>query len=110
MNRALGSLGLAMKAGKVQSGADVCDKLIKAGAACLILIDAGASPASRKALTDACAFYQVPYRLVPPEELGRAIGRPGRMAAAVTDKTLATRLSALLDDAVTTIDETRGCM
>ncbi len=104
MNRALGSLGLAMRAGRVQSGEAVCDRLIKAGEACLILIDAGASPASRKAVIDACAFYQVPYRLIAPDDLGRAIGRPGRMVAAITDRTLATRLSALLDDAVTTID------
>ena len=104
MNRALGSLGLAMRAGRVQSGADACDKLIKAGSACLILIDAGASPATRKAMTDACAYYSVPYRLVPAGELGRAIGRSGRMAAAITDRAFAARLIALLDAAATTID------
>ncbi|MBO4299007.1 MAG: ribosomal L7Ae/L30e/S12e/Gadd45 family protein [Clostridia bacterium] len=104
MNRALGSLGLTMKAGRVQSGEANCDKLIKAGGAYLILIDAGASPASRKAITDACAYYHVPYCLIEPGELGRAIGKPGRMAAAVTDKALAARLAALLGGAVTTID------
>ena len=104
MNRALGSLGLAMKAGRVQSGADTCDKLIKAGSAHLILIDAGASAASRKAVTDACAYYNVPYRLVPAGELGQAIGKSGRMVAAITDRAFAARLIALLEDAATTID------
>ena len=99
MNRALGSLGLAMRAGRVQSGAETCDKLIKAGAAFLILIDAGASEASRKALTDACAYYSVPYRLVPAGELGQAIGKSGRMAAAITDRAFAARVGALLEDA-----------
>ena len=47
MNRALGSLGLAMKAGRVQSGEENCLKLVKAGAAFLLLIDAGASAASK---------------------------------------------------------------
>lgn len=104
MNRALGSLGLAMKAGRVQSGEANCEKLIKAGAACLVLIDAGASAASKKAVTDACRYYETPYRLIAPGELGQAIGKPGRMVAAITDKALAARLTALLDDAVTTID------
>ncbi|MBR3503352.1 MAG: ribosomal L7Ae/L30e/S12e/Gadd45 family protein [Clostridia bacterium] len=99
MNRALGSLGLAMRAGRVESGAETCDKLIKAGAAYLILIDAGASPASQKALTDACAYHSVPYRLIPAGELGRAIGKSGRMAAAITDRAFAARLRALLEDA-----------
>ena len=104
MNRALGSLGLAMKAGKVQSGADVCDKLMRAGEAHLILIDAGASPATRKAMTDACAHHSVPYRLVPAGELGQAIGKDGRMVAAITDRAFAARLNALLENAVSTID------
>ena len=99
MNRALGSLGLAMRAGRVQSGADTCDRLIKAGAAYLILIDAGASAASQKAVTDACAHYNVSYRLVPAGELGRAIGKGGRMVAAITDRAFAARLDALLEDA-----------
>ena len=104
MNRALGSLGLAMRSGRVQCGESVCDRLIKANAAHLILIDAGASQNTRKAVTDACAYYRVPYFLIPPDELGQAIGRSGRMVAAVTDKALAERLSALLRDAFTTID------
>ena len=99
MNRALGSLGLAMRAGRVQSGEANCDKLIKAGTAYLVLIDAGASPASRKAVTDACVYYNVPFRLIPAGELGQAIGRPGRMVAAITDQVLAARLCALLPQA-----------
>lgn len=104
MNRALGTLGLAMRAGRVQSGEANCDKLIKSGGACLVLIDEGASLPSRKAVTDACAHYSVPYRLIPAGELGQAIGRPGRMVAAITDQALAARLDALLRDAATTID------
>ena len=104
MNRALGSLGLACKAGRVQSGQAICDKLIKAGSAHLILIDAGASENTRKAVTDACAYYNVSYRLIPAGELGQAIGQPGRMVAAITDKALAERLNVLLDGAFTTIE------
>jgi len=104
VNRALGSLGLAMRAGFVQSGEATCERLVKAGAASLILIDAGASAASKKAVTDACAYYGVPHRLVPAGELGQAIGKPGRMAVAITDKAFAARLNALLEDTAITID------
>ena len=104
MNRALGSLGLACKAGRVQSGQAICDKLIKAGSAHLVLIDAGASANTRKAVTDACAYYNVSCRLIPEGELGRAIGQSGRMVAAITDKALAERLNVLLEGAFTTIE------
>ena len=99
MNRALGSLGLAMRAGRVQSGEENCLKLVKAGASFLLLIDAGASAASKKTATDACAHYNVPYRLIPAGDLGQAIGKSGRMVAAITDRTFAERLAALLEDA-----------
>ena len=46
MNRALGSLGLAMRSGRVQCGEAVCDRLIKTGEAKLILIDGGISAGS----------------------------------------------------------------
>ena len=104
MNRALSSLGLAMKAGRVQCGQSVCDKLIKSGGAQLILIDEGASDGTKKAVTDACAYYNVSYRLIPADELGRAIGKSGRMVAAITDKGLADRVCALLQDTFTTIE------
>ena len=95
MNRALGSLGLACKAGRVQSGQAICDKLIKAGSAHLILIDAGASANTRKAVTDACAYYEVPLIYAPEHELGDAIGKPGRMVAAITDPSMADRILEL---------------
>ena len=104
MNKALSSLGLAMKAGRVQCGQSVCDKLIKSGDARLILIDDGASAGTKKAVTDACAFYKVSYRFIPSGELGAAIGKPGRMVAAITDSALAERISVLLEAASTTID------
>lgn len=104
MNKALASLGLAMKAGRVQCGQSVCDKLIKSGGAHLILIDEGASAGTKKAVTDACAYYNVSYRLIPADELGQSIGKAGRMVAAITDKGLADRVSALLQDAFTSID------
>ena len=96
MSRALGGLGLAMRAGRVQCGESVCDKLSKAGGARLVLIDAAISPGSFKAVTDACRYYGVPYVMTPAGELGRAIGRTGRMTAVITDEGFAERLKGLL--------------
>ena len=104
MNNALGMLGLVMKSGRMQCGQSVCDKLIKSGEAQLILIDAGASQGTRKAVTDACAYYNIPFRLIPAGALGQAIGRSGRMVAAITDKALSARLIGMLQEAFTTID------
>ena len=99
MNRALGSLGLAMRSGRVVCGEENCEKLIKSGGAFLVLIDGAISAGSKKAVTDACAYRGVPYRILPEHALGAAIGRQGRMTAAVTDKAFALRLSELLGPA-----------
>ena len=95
---ALGLIGLCARAGKLVSGEQACDQQVKRGAAKLVLVDQGASPLTRKAFQDACAYYKVPLRLVPEGALGAAIGRPGRKAAAITDQALANRISQLLTD------------
>ena len=48
-----------------------------------------------KAITDACAYRQVPLIRAPEYALGDAIGKPGRMAAAITDEKLARRVIEL---------------
>ena len=47
MNRALGSLGLAMRSGRVVCGEENCEKLIKSGGAFLVLIDGAISATVR---------------------------------------------------------------
>lgn len=96
MNRGLGMLGLCARAGKLQSGGGACDQLIKRGEALLVLVDGGASVQTQKAVHDACAYYDVPMRRLPEGLLGEAIGRPGRMVAAITDRTFAERLNQLI--------------
>ena len=98
MNRILGMLGMAQRCGRLVTGEAPCRAAVRSGAACLVLVDEGASAGSRKTLGDACAHYGVPMGLLPPGELGQATGRPGRMAAAVTDASFAQRLMSLLDE------------
>ena len=49
------------------------------------------------AVSDACAFYQVPLVYAPEHELGDAIGKPGRMVAAITDPSMADRILELAE-------------
>ncbi|MBR0463802.1 MAG: ribosomal L7Ae/L30e/S12e/Gadd45 family protein [Clostridia bacterium] len=97
MNRALGTLGMAQRCGRVICGEEPCRTAVRSGKAHLVLVDEGASAGSRKALADTCAYYGVTLRLLPPQALGKALGRPGRMAAAVTDPSFADRLSRMLE-------------
>ena len=98
MNRAMGLLGLCARAGKVQSGEQAAELAVRRGQAELILLDGAASQGTRKAFQDACAYHSIPIRLTDAEELGWAIGKPGRRVAAITDGKLAKKLADMLPE------------
>lgn len=84
MNSKLNSaIGFAMKAGKLKSGDYVTEKLLRAKGAKIALIDSTASDNTKDKYRDICNYTGI--RLIEIEELGRWIGKPGRMVAAVTD-------------------------
>ena len=95
MNRALSMLGLCARAGKLVSGEKACLQLIRGGGAFAVLIDASAAKNAVKSITDACVHHQVTLLTAPENELGSAIGKPGRMVAAITDAKLAERVIEL---------------
>ena len=88
-------LGIAMRAGVLALGESGADKAIAAGEAGLVLVDAGASENTRKKFADSCAYYGAPMRMTAPGRLGEAIGKPGRMSAAVRKGTLCDKLTSL---------------
>ena len=92
MKRILNMLGLCMRAGKIISGEKACIQAIRVGKVCVVLLDNGTAKNAEKAVTDACNFYEVPLIRVPEDELGYAIGKPGRMVAAITDPSMAGRI------------------
>ena len=96
MEKALGMLGLAARAGKLKSGAAMCEQAIKRGGAELLLVDGGASDRAKKDLGDACAYAGVQMKQLPEGVLGRSIGKEGRMAVCVMDAGFAKRSEALL--------------
>ena len=95
MNRVLNMLGLCMRAGKIISGEKACLQAIRMGGACVVVLDAGAAKNATKSITDACSYHEVPLIFAPEDELGFAIGKPGRMVAAITDPSMAERIIQL---------------
>ena len=88
-------LGLAMRAGQLSFGEDGVRKAIASVAAALVLLDAGASDNTKKRMRDSCAYYGVPLMETAAGRLGEAVGRPGRMSAAVARGPLCEKLAAL---------------
>lgn len=95
MKRMLNMLGLCMRAGRIISGEKACVQAVRAGGACAVVLDRAAAKNAVKAVSDACAFHQVPLVYAPENELGDAIGKPGRMVAAITDPSMADRILEL---------------
>ena len=95
MKRAMNMLGLCMRAGKLISGEKACVQAVRAGSACAVVLDRAAAKNAVKAVTDSCAHYEVPLIYAPEHELGDAIGKPGRMVAAITDPSMAGRILEL---------------
>lgn len=85
-------LGIAMRAGALSLGEGGVSKAISSGAALTVLLDAGASENTKKKFRDSCTFYKVPLFETEQDRLGYAIGKPGRMSAAVARGTLGEKL------------------
>ena len=88
-------LGIAKRAGVLTLGSDGVHAVIAAKEAGMVLLDSGASDNTKKKLKDACAFYGAALYETAPDRLGFAIGKPGRMCAAVAKGTLCDKLIAL---------------
>ena len=84
-NKFLGMLGLAKRAGKVQTGEDICSKAVKSGVSKLIIVACDASDNTKKSFSNMCAYYHVPMIVFADKEtLGHAIGKQFRASVAVT--------------------------
>ncbi len=86
-NKVFGLLGLAMKAGKVQSGEFSTEKSVKSGKARLVIVSDESSENTKKMFRNMCTYYEVPYfEFGGKEELGRAVGKRMRASLAVLDQ------------------------
>ena len=97
-NQVISFLGLCMRAGRITSGQEACVDLARQEEAALVLMDAAASENTRKRIADACRSHNVPLYEISEGELGRAIGKKGRMVVALKADGMAQKLLTLLKD------------
>ena len=84
--RALSMIGICKKAGRLISGVPLVCDAVREGKAFLTVYASGASVNSVKRVCDKCASYDVKIVAIDitPEELGKAIGKSGAVAAVCT--------------------------
>ena len=83
--------GFAMRAGHCVAGDFACEKAVKSGKAQVVLLDAGASVSTRERYHGLCERAGI--LCLELEDMGNAIGKYGRMVAAVTDSGFARMLT-----------------
>lgn len=98
MDDALRMVGIATKAGRIDSGEFMTENAVKSGRAALVIVAGDASDNTKKKFNNMCEFYEVPIRTYSTkEELGRAIGKEFRATIAVTDEGLAQAIMKKMD-------------
>ncbi|MBQ3079275.1 MAG: ribosomal L7Ae/L30e/S12e/Gadd45 family protein [Clostridia bacterium] len=95
MDKLLSMLGLSARAGKIASGRDAVEIALQKKVAKLIVIDASASESTKKAVYEMAERSGVTAIEIQRDSLGQAIGKPGRILAAVTDQSFADRIHQL---------------
>lgn len=93
-------LGLAARAGAVESGFDAVMGAIVKKKAELLIISRDISRNTLNKLLDLSSKYELPskaYSFSTMEDLGFAIGKPARTLVVVTDQGFANKLVSMLD-------------
>ena len=91
-----GFLGLCYRAGQVTLGQDACVDAVRKRLAALVLLDETSTDVSKKRFHNACTSHHVPLYGMPGGLIARALGKEGRMAAAVRPGTMAQKLKELI--------------
>ena len=94
-----GMLGLAAKAGRVQSGEFCAEKSVRAGRARLCIAAADASEQTKKHFRDMCSYRGIPFddKCIDRDKLGHMIGRGMRVVVTVEDTGFAENLIRLIE-------------
>ena len=91
-------LGLATKAGRVQSGEFSVEKTVKSGRGFLVIVAEDSSNNTKKMFTNMCTFYEVPiYFFGTKAELGHAMGKEQRASLVLLDEGFAKSIMKQLD-------------
>ncbi len=86
-DRVLSMLGMAAKAGKIESGEFSTEKAVKGGRGRLVIVAEDASDNTKKMFTNMCKYYKVPFVVFgTKEELGHWIGKAYRASICILDE------------------------
>jgi ribosomal protein L7Ae-like RNA K-turn-binding protein len=97
-DRVYSMLGLAIKAGKLASGEETCEKIIRSGKAKAILVCRDASDNTKKKFKDMATFRTIPIRLYGEKQgMGQAIGKGSRAVVVVLEDHFAKKILELLE-------------
>jgi ribosomal protein L7Ae-like RNA K-turn-binding protein len=95
--RVLSILGLCMKAGKLQTGEEQAENLLRTGAAELVIVAGDASGNTRRKFINKCFYYKKPVLIYGNrDELSHSVGKHNRTVYAVTDSAFAKQVSDLI--------------
>lgn len=98
MDKILGYLSLAKKAGKLAAGEFLTEKAIYEKKAYLVVVAEDASDNTKKKFSDRCSFHKTPLIFYKTkEELGAATGRAIRASMAITDEGFAQAILKVLN-------------
>lgn len=100
--KVLSLIGLATRAGKIQSGEFATEKAVKEGKANLVIVASDASDNTLKKFRNSCTYYKVPFYIYSgKEELGHGMGKENRASLAVCDKGFGDAIEKLLKQEIT---------
>ncbi len=89
-SRGLSLIGLAVRAGRVESGEFCTEKEIRSGRAKLVIVAGDASDNTKKKFQDLCTYKKVPLCIYQDKDtLGHAMGKEFRASLAILDTGLA---------------------
>ena len=98
-DRFTGLLGIAMKAGKIQSGEFAAEKSVKSGLSELLILAEDASEGTAKKFRNMCEYYHVPMFIKGSKETnGAALGKDERSVISVNDQGFADALEKIAEN------------
>lgn len=87
MDKTLGLIGLAKRAGRLVCGESAVKEGVRFGKARLVIIASDASDNTQKNISDSCKYYDVNYYIAYDKDtLGHAVGNSYNAAIAITDE------------------------
>ncbi len=90
-------LGLATKAGKLISGEETCERMLKSGKICLVIVAEDASDNTKRKFKNMCDYRKVDIEYFGSKEmLGRFTGKKIRSVIAITDRGFAGHLKEMI--------------